>query len=155
MSIFAVLLFFICNFTWIVLSTSVPYFLKILHQTPYLQHLVQLAAIYTKSAPINWLSVLVLIGFYLVSIRLFLNVKIKWRHQLPAGIIFCLLWMLARDCFSLYIRHISEVNLLYGSLSSVIVILMWIFYSAITLLFSIEVMHALHSGNWRYRWWVA
>jgi uncharacterized BrkB/YihY/UPF0761 family membrane protein len=51
------------------------------------------------------------------------------------------------------VQHISEVNLLYGSLSSVILVLMWIFYSSMALLFSVEVMHVLHCGNWQYRWW--
>jgi uncharacterized BrkB/YihY/UPF0761 family membrane protein len=60
--------------------------------------------------------------------------------------------MVARQIFGVYIQHISEVNILYGSLSSVIVILMWVFYSSMALLFSIEVMFVLHSGNWRYRW---
>lgn len=153
MSIFAVLLFFISNFTWFILSTSISHFLNIIHMTPYLENLSQLALSYTKSQPINWLSVLVLVAFYLVSVKLFLNVKIKWRYQFLAGIIFCLLWIFARKFFGLYIRHISEVNLFYGSLSSVIVVLMWIFYSSIALLFSIEVMYVLHSGNWQYRWW--
>jgi membrane protein len=82
-----------------------------------------------------------------------LNIKIKWRYRLISGTIFCLLWMIARKVFGLYILHISEVNLLYGSLSSVIVILMWVFYSSMALLFSIEVMFVLHSGNLKYRWW--
>jgi uncharacterized BrkB/YihY/UPF0761 family membrane protein len=42
---------------------------------------------------------------------------------------------------------------LYGSLSSVIVILMWIFYSSLALLFSVEVLHNLHSGHYHYRQW--
>ena len=153
MSIFAVLLFFISNYIWIIVSTSASHFLSSINKTPYLENLYRLAVGYTRSQPINLVSLLVLIGFYLVTVKLFLNVKIKWRYQFLSGLIFCILWILARQFFGLYIQHISEVNLLYGSLSSVILFLMWIFYSSMALLFSLEVMHVLHRGNWQYRWW--
>jgi len=152
MSIFAVLLFFIANYIWIILSTSASHFLSSIDKTPYLENLYQLAVNYTRSQPINFMSLLVLIGFYLVTVKLFLNIKIKWRYQFFSAVIFCMLWILARKFFGLYIQHISEVNLLYGSLSSVILFLMWIFYSSMALLFSLEVLHVLHRGNWQYRW---
>jgi membrane protein len=101
----------------------------------------------------NLLSAVVLIVFYLVTIKLFLNVKIRLRYRLSSAVVFCLLWIAARKLFSLYISHITEVNLLYGSLSSVIVILMWIFYSALALLFSVEILYALHCGRYHYRQW--
>ena len=153
MSIFAVLLFFIANYIWIILSTSASHFLSSIDKTPYLENLYQLAVNYTRSQPINFMSLLVLIGFYMVTVKLFLNVKIKWRYQFFSAVIFCVLWIVARKFFGLYIQHISEVNLLYGSLSSVILFLMWIFYSSMALLFSLEVLHVLHRGNWQYRWW--
>jgi uncharacterized BrkB/YihY/UPF0761 family membrane protein len=153
MSIFAVLLFFITNYTWIILSTSASHFLNSINKTPYLENLFQLALDYTRSQPINLISLLVLIGFYLVTVKLFLNVKIKVRYQVFSAALFCALWVFARKFFGLYIQHISEVNLLYGSLSSVILFLMWIFYSSMALLFSVEVMYVLQRGNWQYRWW--
>lgn len=153
MSIFAVLLFFITNYIWIILSTSASHFLNSINKTPYLENLFQLALDYTRSQPINLMSLLVLIGFYLVTVKLFLNVKIKVRYQLFSAALFCALWVFARKFFGLYIQHISEVNLLYGSLSSVILFLMWIFYSSMALLFSLEVMYVLYRGNWQYRWW--
>lgn len=153
MSIFAVLLIFISNFTWIIMSTSVTQLLTAINKTPYLDHLYRMAVSSANSLQINGASVVVLVGFFLATVKLFLNVKIKLRYQIFAGLIFCLLWILARNFFGFYIQNITEFNLLYGSLSSVILILMWIFYSSMALLFSIEVMHVLHCGNWQYRWW--
>ena len=153
MSIFAVLLFFITNFTWIIMSTSITQILNTINKTPYLDHLYQLAVRSASSLQINGASVLVMTGFFLVTVKLFLNVKIKLRYQMLAGFIFCLLCVLARNFFGFYVQNITEVNLLYGSLSSVILLLMWIFYSAMALLYSIEVLHVLHCGNWQYRWW--
>jgi YihY family inner membrane protein len=153
MSIFAALLFFISNFTWIIISTSATQFLNTVNKTPYLENLYQLAVSSANSLQINGVSVLVIMGFFLATVKLFLNVKIKLRYQFLAGLIFCLLWIVARNFFGFYVHNVTEVNLLYGSLSSVILILMWIFYSSMALLFSIEVMHVLHCGNWQYRWW--
>lgn len=153
MSIFAVLLLFISTFTWSIISTSVSQFLNIINKTPYLENIYQLASSSADSLQINGVSVMVIVGFYLATVKLFLNIRIKLRHQFLSGLIFCLLWIMARNFFGYYVQHISEVNLLYGSLSSVILILMWIFYSAMALLFSVEVMHVLHRGNWQYRWW--
>jgi YihY family inner membrane protein len=153
MSIFAVLLFFITNFTWIIMSTSITRLLNTINKTPYLDHFYQLVVISANSLQINGASVLVMSGFFLVTVKLFLNVKIKLRYQILAGLIFCMLWIVARNFFGFYVQNITEVNLLYGSLSSVILLLMWIFYSSMALLFSIEVLYVLHCGNWQYRWW--
>lgn len=153
MSIFTVLLFFISNFIWIVLSASYTHFLKLMNSAPYLGDVYHAARSYLVSQPINIISALVLILFFLVTVKLFLNIKIRIRYQFLAAIVFCVLWIVARKCFGLYIQHISELNLLYGSLSSVIVILMWIFYSSIALLFSVEVMYMLHSGSYYYLRW--
>jgi membrane protein len=153
MSIFAVLLLFMSNFIWTIMSTSVSQFLNVINKTPYLENIYQLALSSVNSLQINGVSVMVIIGFYLATVKLFLNIRIKLRHQFFAGLVFCLLWIVARNFFGFYVQHISEVNLLYGSLSSVILVLMWIFYSSMALLFSVEVMHVLHCGNWQYRWW--
>ena len=142
-TVFAGLLFFMSNFIWIILSTVGSHILNA----------IKLAMDLFTSHRINLLSAVVLIAFYLVTIKLFLNVKIRLRYRLSSAVVFCLLWIVARKLFSLYISHITEVNLLYGSLSSVIVILMWIFYSSLALLFSVEMLYALHSGRYHYRQW--
>ena len=152
-SVFAGLLFFMANFILIILSTVISHILNAINNTPYVSQISQMAMTAFTSHRINVLSVIVLIAFYLGTIKLFLNIKIQLRHRLVSALVFCSLWILARKLFSLYISHITEVNLLYGSLSSVIVILMWIFYSSLALLFSVEVLHALHSGHYHYRQW--
>jgi YihY family inner membrane protein len=158
-SVFAGLLFFMSNFIWIILSTIASHILTAINNftaisdTSYVNQVTELAMSVFTSHRINLLSVLVLIVFYLVTIKLFLNVKIRLRHRLASAVIFCVLWIVARHLFSVYISHITEVNVLYGSLSSVIVILMWIFYSSLALLFSVEILYALHKGYYHYRQW--
>ena len=152
-SVFAGLLFFMSNFILIILSTVISHILNAINSTPYFNQISQMAMTAFTSHRINVLSVMVLIGFYLITIKLFLNIKIQLRHRLASAFVFCLLWIVARKLFSVYISHITEVNVLYGSLSSVIVILMWIFYSSLALLFSVELLYTLHSGHYHYRQW--
>lgn len=152
-TVFAGLLFFMSNFILIILSTVVSHILNAINNTPYVNQVTQMATTAFSSQRINVLSAFVLMGFYLVTIKLFLNVRIKLRHRLTSAVVFCLLWLVARKLFSVYISRITEVSVLYGSLSSVIVILMWIFYSSLALLFSVEVLHSLHRGHYHYRQW--
>ena len=152
-SVFAGLLFFMSNFIWIILSTVISHILNAVNNTPYVNQISKLAWDVFSSHRIHLLSALVLLVFYLVTIKLFLNVKIRLRYRLTSAVVFCLLWIVARKLFSLYISHITEVSVLYGSLSSVIVVLMWIFYSSLALLFSVELLYTLHSGHYPYRQW--
>ena len=71
------------------------------------------------------------------------------KYRLLSAVLFSVLWIFARGLFKLYLLHISRVNLLYGSLSSVIVILLWIYYSSAALLYSVEVMYVLHSDQFK------
>jgi len=152
-SVFAGLLFFMSNFIWIILSTVGSHILITINNTPYVNQVYNLAMPVLTSHRLSLLSAVVLIVFYLVTIKLFLNTKIRFRHRLVSAIVFCLLWLIARQLFSLYISHITEFSVLYGSLSSVILILMWIFYSSLALLFSVEILHSMHSGHYQYRQW--
>ncbi|MEJ2100022.1 MAG: YihY/virulence factor BrkB family protein [Desulfobacterales bacterium] len=152
-TVFAGLLFFMSNFIWIILSTVMSHILNAVNSAPYVNQLSRLALGAFTSHRMNLLSAMVLVVFYLVTIKLFLNIKIRLRHRLVASVVFCLLWIVARKLFNLYISHITEVSVLYGSLSSVIVILMWIFYSSLALLFSVELLYTLHSGHYHYRQW--
>ena len=54
----------------------------------------------------------------------------KWRWLTPGSLLATLLWMLVSFGFSLYVAYISDYNATYGSLSAIVVFLMWLFLSA-------------------------
>ena len=54
----------------------------------------------------------------------------KWRWLTPGAIIATLLWMTASFGFSLYVAYISNYSATYGSLSAVVIFLMWLYLSA-------------------------
>lgn len=58
----------------------------------------------------------------------------KWSWLTPGAVVATLLWMAASFGFSLYVAYISNYSATYGSLSAVVVFLMWLYLSAYGLL---------------------
>jgi len=58
----------------------------------------------------------------------------KWRWLTPGAVVATLLWMAASFSFSLYVAYVSNYSATYGSLSAVVVFLMWLYLSAYGLL---------------------
>ena len=54
----------------------------------------------------------------------------KWRWLTPGAITATLLWMAASFGLSLYVSYISNYSATYGSLSAMVVFLMWLYLSA-------------------------
>ena len=54
----------------------------------------------------------------------------KWRWLAPGALLATLLWLLISFGFSFYVAYVSDYNATYGSLSAVVVFLMWLFLSA-------------------------
>ena len=78
---------------------------------------------------------------------LFLNTPIRFTNKLLAGLVFYLLWLGAKLLFGLYIAGVSNVTNIYGPLSSVVIVLLWVYYSAAALLFSVEILYQLHLND--------
>lgn len=144
LAIFIALLLFITSFTWNIIS---PPFMRVISTFDKIEYFTNINLLLNNNPlipKINFLSVLLITIFYFVTVKIFLNIKIKVFHTLISGFVFCLLWLIAREIFQFYVEHISKVNLVYGSLSSIIIILLWIYYSSAALLYSIELLHLLH-----------
>lgn len=151
MSIFVILLFFMANLIWTVVADAIRPFQAYLENNSYFHDVYAIAIEYFTFSQINVVSGLILILFFLTTARVFLTIPIRLPHRIAAGILFGMLWMMAREVFGAYIQHVSHINVLFGSLSSVCVLLLWIFYSSIALLYSVEFMYVLHRGPFR-RW---
>ena len=148
-SIFAVLLIYTSNFIWLIGSSTASHIHSFLSANSYLKGVLSFTSNHLSSILTDVVSILVLGIFFLATVKIFLNIRIQMKHRLISAALFSILWIFARRLFKLYLFHISRVNLLYGSLSSVIVILLWIYYASAALLYSIEVMYVLHSGQFK------
>ena len=149
MSVFAIASFFMFNFIWTVASDMAWQLQKSVEGAAYLSSLYTSALDLFSLSQTNLVSLLILVVFFLTTVKLFLNIEISRRHRLIAGILFGMLWIGARECFGLYIQNVSRINVLFGSLGSVCIVLLWIYYSSVALLYSVEFMYALHGGPYK------
>lgn len=63
-----------------------------------------------------------------------------WKELLPGALVAALLFELGKALFVLYLNNISSLQAVYGSLTSVIVLLLWLYFSARVLLFGAELI---------------
>ncbi|MGD9243603.1 MAG: YihY/virulence factor BrkB family protein [Desulfobacterales bacterium] len=148
-SIFVVLLLYTLNFLWLIISSAASHIHTFLNSKSYVKEVLSFTSNHLSYFLTDLMSIVVLGIFFLATVKIFLNIKIQMKYRLFSAGLFSVLWIFARGLFKLYLFHISRVNLLYGSLSSVIVILLWIFYSSAALLYSVEVMYVLHSRQFK------
>ena len=152
MSIFAILLFFMFNFIWTLAFDATRQLQQYLLHALNINEMYAVALNYFSMPQFNAVSFFILVLFFLVTAKLFLPAQIKWYHRFLSGALFGLLWIGAREAFGLYIQHVARINVLFGSLGSVCIVLLWVFYSSAALLYSVEFMYVLHCGP--YRPWV-
>jgi membrane protein len=97
----------------------------------------------------EWLEGLQTLSFrYLATILLILgvglvyyfipNAKTRFRDVWVGAILTGVLWRLAFDGFSWYIAHNSRLTLINGSIATVVVFLLWIYLSAVILMYGVE-----------------
>ena len=76
------------------------------------------------------------------------DAKIKWKDVIVGAIVTALLFMLGKFGITYYIGS-SNIGNAYGAAGSVIILLVWVYYSAIILYFGAEFTkaYATHFGN--------
>lgn len=62
---------------------------------------------------------------------------------LPGAIVACVLWLAASVAFSFYVQHFGSYDRTFGSVSAVVVLLMWLYISAFVFIVGAEVNCAL------------
>ncbi len=66
------------------------------------------------------------------------NVRVHWKHALPGAILAAVLFELGKLGFAWYATNLASYSIVYGSLSAVIVLMLWIYISALILLVGAE-----------------
>ncbi len=85
------------------------------------------------------LAFLAVTGLY----RLVPRRRPQWREAMIGALTFSLLWIATKLLFVTYITYATVYAQLYGSLLEVILLLLWVYYSAALLLIGAEVSHHL------------
>jgi membrane protein len=66
------------------------------------------------------------------------NARTRFRDVWVGAVLTGVLWRLAFDGFSWYVEHNSRLTQIHGSIATVVVFLLWIYISAIILMYGVE-----------------
>lgn len=78
------------------------------------------------------------LGIFLGLYKVVPNTKTYWRYVWPGALLGAALFEVAKSLFVLYLGRFASYESVYGSVASVIVLLVWIFLSAFILLVGAE-----------------
>jgi membrane protein len=86
--------------------------------------------------PLEWLIVLIVL---LLSFALLYNFApnhspFNWKWITPGAIIGIILWLIVSQAFGLYLRYFDSYAKTYGSLGAVIILLLWLYLTALMIL---------------------
>ena len=88
-------------------------------------------------------------GFiFAVIFKVLPDAKIKWKDVIVGALVTTLLFLLGKFAISFYISK-SNVGSTFGAAGSLVVLLLWIYYSSVILYFGAEftMSYALHNGE--------
>jgi membrane protein len=88
------------------------------------------------------ISSIMSIGIFCLIYWFFPNLKVRWREALAGAVFTGIFWELAKDLFSLYVTRVVDYSRIFGSLTAIIILLLWLYYSAYIFLFGAELGYA-------------
>jgi len=120
-----------------IVSIAITAALEIVFHPPFLSRL-RLDAV-ELPPPQGWAPnfVLVFLIFALIYKRT-PYVEVRWHQVLPGALLAAALFELVKIAFVVYLDRIADFQAIYGSLSSIIVLLLWLYLSALILVLGAE-----------------
>ena len=89
----------------------------------------------------DWAAIALLVVCVGLVFRFVPNVRVTFRDVWPGAVLTALLWRLAFAFFSWYASDLSRWTV-HGSVAAVVVFLLWIYVSAVLLLYGVEMTAA-------------
>jgi membrane protein len=102
-----------------------------------LQELFQVSGIGHISLHLVPLSITFLI--FLIIYRFTPNCKTFWRYVWPGALIAAVMFETAKVLFLWYLENVVDYTLIYGSVASIIVLMLWVFVSAMILMLGAQI----------------
>jgi membrane protein len=84
------------------------------------------------------IAFLLMLAVFLLLYKFVPNTKTCWRYVWQGALFSAILFEIARTLFIVYLENFANYQLIYGSISSIIVFLVWIYYSAFILILGAE-----------------
>jgi membrane protein len=86
----------------------------------------------------SYVATFLLIGCVALIFYFVPNTRVRFRDVWPGAILVGLLWRIAFSLFSWYAADLATWNVIHGSLAAVVVFLLWIYVSAVILIYGVE-----------------
>jgi len=78
------------------------------------------------------------LAIFLVIYKFLPNTKTYWRYIWPGAVLAAILFEVAKSLFVFYLDNLANYQAVYGSLGSVVALLVWIYFSSFILLLGAE-----------------
>ncbi len=89
----------------------------------------------------DWAALVLLVVCVALVFRFVPNVKVTFAEVWPGAIVTAVLWRIAFALFSWYAADLSQWSV-HGSVAAVVVFLLWVYISAVVLLYGVEMTAA-------------
>jgi membrane protein len=75
------------------------------------------------------------------------NKSVHFKSALQAALFTSVLWELARHLFAWYVVHLAHYSIFYGSLSTLVIFISWVYYSSTILVVGAELAYFLEEDR--------
>lgn len=82
---------------------------------------------------------------FIATLKILPVARIPIRDVAYGAVLFSILWEAAKVFFNWYVRHVARINIIYSSLGSLFMTILWIFYAANVFLICAEFVASLPS----------
>lgn len=83
------------------------------------------------------LNFVIITGMFAIIFKVLPDAKIKWRDVIKGAILTCILFIIGKFAIGLYVGKTNLASV-YGAAGSIVVILVWVYYTAVILYFGAE-----------------
>jgi membrane protein len=126
---------------FLILSFVFTWATNYLQRRPFLFYDFNLTKLLANTITLEYLVPYVMMAVMFTMIyKVVPNRKIGWKFAFSGGLMCAFLWELAKHLFTLYVDRFSTLGDLYGHFGTVVILILWIFYSSAILLFCAEVI---------------
>lgn len=122
-------------FCLIIVPSVVEYFDKFLNHLPFQLSLLKLPEIETIRTILLFIVtlLLVILAYHTLPSR-----KSKFKNSIPGAVIVVIAWYVFSIIFKYYIFYTPQVNVIYGSIASIIIALLYFYFCSIIFIFGAE-----------------
>jgi len=89
------------------------------------------------------MMILFIFLFLLLFNQITPNIHLRFREVWPGALFSLVAWLLVSWLFSFYVDHLARYSVLYGSLATIIILMLWLYIVSMVLLMGPQLNHTL------------